>query len=85
MNFKESNGSTFYPVQGQFTISKSDTVDFDYYIRKIYVGGTGDVVLVNPDGSTVTLKSVPTGALLDCCARRVNSTNTTATLMVGFY
>jgi hypothetical protein len=64
-----------------FTISKSDTADQQF--KALYVGGAGDVVVVNFDGSTVTFKAVPVGTILPVAGRRVNSTNTTATLMLG--
>ena len=68
-----------------FAITKSDTDDFTFLVRGIYVGGTGNVVVVNADDTTVTFSSVPAGAILPVQARRVNSTNTTATNMVGLY
>lgn len=73
------------PGFGTFLISPSDTVDFDFYVRKIYVGGTGNLVLVNPDGTTTLFSTIPAGTQLDVCARRVNATSTTATTLVGYY
>jgi hypothetical protein len=64
-----------------FTISKSDTVG--QHFNALYIGGTGDVVVVLLDGSTVTFKAVPVGSILPIMGQRVNSTNTTATLMLG--
>ena len=68
-----------------FAISKSDTVDFAFLVRGTYVGGAGDVVVVNPDDTTVTFVGVPAGTILPVQARRVNSTSTDATNMVGLY
>ena len=68
-----------------FAITKSDTDDFAFLVRAIYVGTTGNVVVVNPDETTVTFTTVPAGAILPVMARRVNSTNTTASNMVGLY
>ena len=68
-----------------FAITKSDTDDFAFLVRGIYVGTTGNVVVVNPDDTTVTFTSVPAGAILPVQARRVNSTSTTASNMVGLY
>lgn len=75
------------PSQRCFAITPSDSVDFQKMVRYIYVGTsvTGNIVLVNNDGSTVTFVSVPQGALLGPFnARRVNATGTTATNLVGF-
>ena len=68
-----------------FDITKSDTTDFAFLTRGIYVGGSGTVVVVNADDSTCTYTSVPAGTLLPVVARRVNSSSTTATNMVGLY
>lgn len=85
MEFKEEFGRTSWSAAGSFAITKSDATDFSYYVRGIYVGGAGDVVVVNPDGTTCTFTGVPAGTILPVKARRVNSTNTTATNMVGLY
>ena len=85
MDFKTDQGRNSWSADGAFAITKSDTTDFTFYVRGIYVGGAGDVVVVNMDGTTATFSSVPAGTVLPVKARRVNSTNTTATNMVGLY
>jgi hypothetical protein len=50
----------------------------------IYVGGAGVVALVQQDGTVANFTCVA-GALLPFTAKRVNSTNTTATLMQALY
>jgi hypothetical protein len=50
----------------------------------IFVGGAGIVVVVWPDGSTSAFTCVA-GEILPVRALRVNSTTTTATLMVALY
>jgi len=72
-----------------FDISKSDSVDFPSVeslglTQAIYVGGAGIVAAVFQDGSVVNFTAVA-GALLPLALRRVNDTNTTATLMVALY
>lgn len=68
-----------------FAITPSDTVDFAVpTYGGIYVGGTGgDVQAVREDGTVVKFDAVPVGAVLPIVAIRVNSTDTTATEMVG--
>lgn len=68
-----------------FSITKSDTDNFAYQVRAIYVGGAGNVVVVTPAGSVVTFTGVPAGTILPVRAIRVNSTDTTATDMDGLY
>lgn len=70
-------------------ISKSDTVNFDavngqLVCDAIYVGGAGIVVAVFPTGATVAFTCVA-GQILPIRAKRVNSTTTSATLMVALY
>jgi len=72
-------------------ITKSDTVDFtsvgganELLCDAIYVGGAGVVVVAFQDNSTASFTCIA-GQILPVKARRVNSTNTTATLMVALY
>lgn len=55
--------------------------------RALWVGGAGDVAIVAENDATtaVTIAGVPAGTLLPIRARRVNSTNTTATAIVAMY
>lgn len=68
----------------------SDTVDFVVQGtgRKLcdglYVGGAGIVVAVFEDGTTVNFTAVA-GQILPIAIKRVNTTNTTATLMTALY
>lgn len=64
-------------------ITESDTVDIPL-TRAIYVGGAGDVVAVDADGTATTFSGVPAGTLLPIRVRRINAA-TTATLMVAIY
>lgn len=63
-------------------ITKSDTANFDRPCDAIWVGGAGIVVVVFQDDSTAQFTCVA-GSLLPVTAKRVNSTITTATLMVA--
>lgn len=75
-------------------ITKSDTVNFDASVSTtgagvklcdaIYVGGAGIVVAVSQDGNTGQFTAVA-GEILPIAAIRVNSTTTTATLMMALY
>lgn len=77
-------------------VTKSDTVNFDgstyaatpvtkpIPADAIYVGGAGVVVAVFEDGSSASFTAIA-GQILPLKCIRVNSTNTTATLMVALY
>jgi len=63
------------------SITKSDTADNSY--SGIYVGGTGNVVVVTEAGTEVTFSSVPVGVVIPIRTQKVKAA-TTATLLVGF-
>ena len=70
-------------------ISKSDTVDFDKNLNAglcdaIWVGGAGIVSAVFP-GDTVVDFTCVAGTILPIRCKRVNSTTTSATVMVALY
>lgn len=73
------------PARNAAAITKSDTVDQPY--KGIWVGGVGNVTVLminaTDDTQTVTFTAVPAGTLLPIQVRRVMSTGTSATLMVG--
>lgn len=80
------------PYNVAAAITPSDTVDISLNTSlpastdAIFVGGAGIVaaVMANGSGSVVNF-TCPSGCLLPIKAKRVNSTNTTATLMVALY
>lgn len=76
-------------------ITKSDTINFDGSTvalntggakpcDAIYVGGAGIVVAAAQDGNTGAF-TVVAGEILPIQAIRVNSTTTSATLMIALY
>lgn len=71
-------------ASGAFAITPNDSTDLTTEARGIYVGGTGAVTLIGSDGATIAFSAVPAGAILPIIARRVLSTGTTATALVGF-
>lgn len=77
-----SNNITAPGLDG-FSISPSDSINFATPCRGIYVGVTGDIVIITPAGTLLTFVGVLAGTILPICAIRVNSTNTTASSLVG--
>lgn len=78
----DGNGS---PAVYAFNITPNDNVDLVAYPRAIWVGGAGNLALVTTGGNTVTLQGIVAGTLLPIRAKKVLSTGTTATLLVGLY
>ena len=77
------------PYNFGLAITKSDTVNFPVGVKSglcdaIYVGGAGVVVAVLQDDSLLSFTCVA-AQTLKIKAKRVNSTNTTATLMIALY
>jgi hypothetical protein len=67
-------------------ITKSDTVDMPLGPpAAIYVGGAGVVALVFLDNTVVNVTAIAGAFLPFRGVKRVNSTNTTATVMVACY
>ena len=65
-----------------FAITPSDSAET--VCSQIYVGVTGDVKVVPAGGSVgVVFKAVPAGAVLPIRCKKVLSTGTTATDLVG--
>ena len=76
------DGLTFRRAEA---ITKSDTVNIAGGVADaVYVGAAGTLTVVFPNDSTCEFTAVA-GAILPVRAKRVNSTNTTATLMSALY
>lgn len=65
-------------------ITPSDTTDDAAGpFKAIYVGATGNIAVVRLDNTAVTFVGAITGSIIPVIGRRVNSTNTTASSLVG--
>lgn len=53
--------------------------------RALFVGGAGNIVVVDEAGTTCTFTGVVAGSVLPIVCKRVNSTNTTATNIVAMF
>lgn len=67
-----------------FPVVPSDTVNFTKRARRLFIGGTGNLSLVDGKGNVVNIPAYPGSAYLDAEILRVNATGTTATGIVGF-
>lgn len=70
-----------------FSITPNDSADLPN-IAVVYVGGfgtTGAVKVTTAQGTDVTFLGVPAGAVLPVQVRRVWSTGTTATNLLGIF
>jgi hypothetical protein len=66
------------------SVTKSDSKNLDRPLRGLYVGGAGDISVQTTDDRAVVFKAVAVGPLDTGPVKRINSTGTTATDIVGF-
>lgn len=78
-------GSVMAPASGAFSITPADGSDVTWITRGLYVGASGDVKVDMEDGTTVTFTSLSAGVIHPIRAKRVYSTGTTATSILGVY
>lgn len=79
--YEQSILSTAPAIHGT-AVTPSDSEAVTY--RSLWVGGVGNVaVMFAGDSVAVTITAVAAGTLLPFAVRRVMSTNTTATLIIG--
>lgn len=72
------------PANGLVAITPNDNADAaPYKVRQIYVGGAGDVKVMQ-GGAAITFKNVPAGAMLGPFMVDRVIVGTTATDLVGF-
>lgn len=71
------------PASNHFAITPHDSTNFTEECRGIYVGVGGDIVVVTQNDDAVTYKNAQSGSIIPIRAKRVNSTSTTATNLVG--
>lgn len=78
-NFKELTGS----ARKLTSITPSDSTELEFVTRALYIGGAGNISVVAADDTSAVILSVAAGAILPIRAKKVNSTSTTATGIVG--
>lgn len=69
------------PARTALNVSKSDSTTHTN-VRGVYVGTGGTVVLVDQNDNTSTWVNVPNGTLIPIAAKKIMSTDTTASNFV---
>lgn len=64
-------------------VTPSDTVGHGFLATCFWVGGTGNISLMNAAGAPVIYYGVPGGAYFTARSTRINATGTTATNIVA--
>jgi hypothetical protein len=84
--FSAFTGGLDAPATKGFAITPDDDTDVPSVTRGLYVGGAGTVVVVLAgDSGAVTFVGATAGSVLPIRVKRVLSTGTTATSLVGLY
>jgi hypothetical protein len=73
------------PARVWVSVTPSDTVNLPAGCRGLWVGGAGNVALVGEDNVALTFTGISAATILPMGPKRVNLTNTTATLMIALY
>ncbi len=73
------------PASNAAAVTPSDSVSLTDVTRWLYVGGTGNVVVIMADGTIVTFTAVEAGTLLPIRVSQVMATDTTATNIVALW
>lgn len=96
MTIRDKSGYALHDVTGKgsveqasatdhFSITPDDSADLERPTRGIFVGGAGDVAVVSLDAAdnSGVVYTAAAGSVIPIQARRVLSTGTTATALVG--
>jgi hypothetical protein len=67
-------------------VTPNDSTDLTYSTcRAIYVGGDGNISLVDGNAATIVFTGVTAGSILPVQTARINATGTTATSIIALY
>jgi hypothetical protein len=66
-------------------VTPSDSTAFSRPTKYLYVGGTGNLTVIDGAGNSVLFQSVPAGAVLPIACTKVMSTGTAATKIVAMF
>jgi hypothetical protein len=67
-------------------VTPSDSTDLTYSTcRAIYIGGDGNISLVDGNAATIVFTGVTAGSILPVQTARINATGTTATSIIALY
>jgi hypothetical protein len=66
-------------------VTPSDSADLSNVTEALWIGGAGNVTIIDANGDTTLFSGIPAGTWLPVFAARVKSTNTTATSIVAIW
>ena len=69
------------PAMNFAAVTPSASTELDFVTRAIYVGGDGNLVVVNAAGTEVTFTAVPAGTILPIRTTRVDDSSTATSIV----
>ncbi len=76
---------TSLPALEAEAITPHASTGFSTTARGIYVGVSGDIVVVTPSNAALTFKNAVAGTIIPVRCIRVNATSTTATNLIALF
>lgn len=84
--FASTQDAPTQPARNLAAVTPNDSTDLANVSKALWIGGAGNVsIIAADDSSAVLISGVAAGTILPIRAKRVLSTNTTATLIVSLY
>lgn len=83
--FQSHSANLATPGENAFAVTPNDSADMDFVTRAIYVGVAGNVKMTLLGGTTVTFVGLVAGGLYPLRVKRIWSTGTTASNLIGVY
>lgn len=80
-----ASDTDFVNARTVLSVTPSDTVDLPTGCRELFVGGTGNLTIIDKFGNSVLFTALAANSRVPVAAKRVMSTGTTATLIQALY
>jgi hypothetical protein len=84
-NFETLASGLHSPAKAAFSVTPNDSTDLAISSRGVYVGASGDLKVDMVGGGTVTFVGLAAGVVHPLRVKRIYSTGTTATGIIGVY
>jgi hypothetical protein len=83
--FKDFSPSLTAPASNATPVTPSDSVDLPTSARSLYVGGGGNVTVIDVSGNQSTFMNVQPGSIIPLRVSKVLVTGTTATSILALW
>ena len=84
-NFADQPITIIYSARNLEAVTPDDSTELANVSRALWVGGGGAITVLTATDQVILISGIAAGTLLPIQIKRVNSTNTDATLMVSLY